>query len=294
MLGRDPLRDIPRNSPVPNRKNPTWVPEDLHLLSDEAREQIYNKLNQRRPSKEIPQIPGHKRTSSTDEEVMQLRKAVSPRPGLRRRPFSVAVGVADLFKQNTESVKEVSKTENSQSTVVPPSASFESDNQESISDGNITPRSSGEDEVIESDKEELRVRKISTQNGRRSPNRPKYVAISSVRAVEHGEISLEDGEEVEVLQKEPTGWWYVKNEFGEGWAPSAFLEPVQLPRSTSPDLPSHPQMVDSQDQLSQTGETLDGFPEGSDEREDEKRSYAQEKQKVMNLTAVKVHSFVPN
>ena len=281
FLGRDPLRPVPTQSPVANRKtseykNSSWIPEDLHLLSDEAKERIYKRLNERRPSKEIPPLPGKKRVASTDEEILQ--KAASPRPRLRRRPFSVAIGIADMLTK-------VPEAERSQSTTVPPSSSPRLNKQQSLSsDENISPRSedSGIADFVDSEKAEPRVRKIS-QNGRRSPNRTSYVAISSFFAEESGEVSLEDSEEVEVLQKEASGWWYVKNEFGEGWAPSAFLRPAQLSRSASPETPSQPQNSDNPDHSSQKEEELEALLEEPDEKEVERRAYVQEKQKVLKL-----------
>ena len=372
FLGRDPLRSVPEHSPVPSRKkseysDTSWVPEDLHLLSGESRENIFRKLNERRPSKNIPPLPGKIRTASTDEEVMEKRSG-SSRPGLRRRPFSVAqaAGIADMLKENEEFIKNTSGSESSQSTVVPPSSSLQMDTQQvsknipplpgkirmaytdddvmekksrsprpglrrrpfsvaqavnvadmlkenekfntntSVSErsqstvvppisslemdeqqsrsNDSSPRSenSVDAECNEYNKEQSRARKISTQNGRKSPNRIRYVAISSFVAEESGEVSLEDGEEVDVVQKESSGWWYVKNEFGEGWAPSAYLAPAQVSRTTSPETLSQSQDVDSREQSSLIKQKLDAVPKGLSEKEEERGSYAQEKQKVLH------------
>lgn len=267
-LGRDPLRDIPQQSPLVKRKakySSTWIPEDLHVLSEEARDHLYqklNRLNERRPSKEIPTIPGKLRaTSVTDDD---LDKKVAPqRPGLRRRPFSVAVGIADLGKL-TENVLNEKKPEQ------------ELSQQQSESDGEDSPSAQTESSAIDSEYsevEETRSRKISTQSSaknslaRTTPNRTKHVAISSFFAEESGEVSLEEGEEVEVLQKESSGWWYVKSDFCEGWAPSAFLASAGS-RSPSPETPDEQQVSDSQEESCQIKETLDTCPkeEGAKER----------------------------
>lgn len=39
-----------------------------------------------------------------------------------------------------------------------------------------------------------------------------------------GQLSLQKGQSVEVLEKNSDGWWYVKMGVSEGWAPSSFLE----------------------------------------------------------------------
>ena len=50
------------------------MPEDLSMLSEEARAHLYQKLNrlsERRPSKEIPSLPGGKiRAVSVDDDVL--------------------------------------------------------------------------------------------------------------------------------------------------------------------------------------------------------------------------------
>ena len=109
-----------------------------------------------------------------------------------------------------------------------------------------------------------------------SPRGTKYLAISSYVAVERGEVSLQSGEEVEVLEKLSSGWWYVKKEIEEGWAPRTFLKPVQVFRSKSPET------LD----LSQSKETLDGISEKKIVRESEMGFHLQEKQKVYFISLV--------
>jgi len=45
----------------------------------------------------------------------------------------------------------------------------------------------------------------------------------------HSEVSMKEGDTVELLKVGCAGWWYVKvigNSGGEGWAPAAFLDPI--------------------------------------------------------------------
>ena len=211
FVGRDPLRKIPEKSPT--YTSSSWKPEDLHRLSEDARDNLYqnlNRLRSRRPSKEIPSTPNNMRPASTDDEIEQRKQP--QRPGLRRRPFSVAVGVADLLKETGE---------------------LDSRNAP-VSNVSLP---------VDANTEEYNLRKISAQFGKRggheklSPTKTKYVAISSLAAEGRGEVSLEAGEEVEVLQKESSGWWYVKTDHYEGWAPASFLEAAAPSRSNSPVAP---------------------------------------------------------
>ena len=282
-LGRDPLRDIPQQSPLVKRKpkySSTWIPEDLHVLSEEARDHLYlklNRLNERRPSKEIPAIPDKPRTISTTDDVLD-KKVAPQRPGLRRRPFSVAVGIADLGMQTQKMLNE-NKPEK------------ELSQQQSESDGYESLSAQGESSAIDSEYsevEETRSRKISSQSSARNSlarttlNRVKHVVISSFFAEESGEVSLEEGEEVDVLQKESSGWWYVKNDFGEGWAPSAFLAPARS-RSPSPETP-HEQVLDSQEEYCQIEENLETCPK--EEVDKPKKFLPPKKEKVAIISVV--------
>ena len=253
----------------------TWIPEDLHVLSEEAKDHLYhklNRLNERRPSKDIPTIPHKPRaTSVTDDE---LDKKVAPqRPGLRRRPFSVAVGIADLGKQ-TEMMLNEKRPEQ------------EFSQQQSESDGDESLSAQTESSAMDSEYsevEETRSRKMSTQSSARNslarttPNRAKHVVISSFFAEGSGEVSLEEGEEVEVLQKESSGWWYVKNDFCEGWAPNAFLAPARS-RSPSPETPDEQQVSDSQEESCQIKEKLETCPK--EEVENERKFFSPRTEKV--------------
>lgn len=275
LIGRG-LYTIPDQSPVPSRKktgynDSSWTPEDMNLLSRESRENLFKQLNERRPSKPLPGTEGPASTATG-----------SPRAGLRHRPFSVAVGVADILKETIENKPEKAR---SRSTVTAPDyQSLDMDKQQSNGNEN----SPGDENSGENKQEEPRTRKISTQDGRRSPKKIKYVAVSSFAAEEDGEVSLEGGEEVDVLQKEASGWWYVKSKLGEGWAPSAYLEPVQSSRSTSPVNLEQSQDVECQEEYNQIDEQSNIVSEETVDKEEQKNSCIQDKQKVPRLTVKRI------
>ena len=210
---------------------------------------------------------------------------LSSRPDLKRRPFSVCVGIADMVKENLNSIANAYQTEHSQSTGVPPRSSLEQNKQQSRSN-EISRRSenSGDVEIVETGVEEPCTQRLSTKSGKESPKRTKYVAISSFVAEQSGEVSLEDGEEVDVLEKKSSGWWYVRKEFGVGWAPRSYLAPAQVSRSRSPETLNQSQDVDNREQSSPIKEILDALPEGPTKEEEERESYRQEKKKVLNAT----------
>lgn len=53
-----------------------------------------------------------------------------------------------------------------------------------------------------------------------------YVTTDSYQKVQESEISFAAGIVVEVLEKQASGWWYLKYGGTEGWAPSHYLEPT--------------------------------------------------------------------
>nr|XP_043884808.1 SH3 and PX domain-containing protein 2A isoform X1 [Solea senegalensis] len=54
-----------------------------------------------------------------------------------------------------------------------------------------------------------------------------YRSVDTYKKVQDSEISFPAGVEVEVLEKQGSGWWYVRWGMEEGWAPSYYLEPVR-------------------------------------------------------------------
>ncbi|XP_057704198.1 SH3 and PX domain-containing protein 2A-like isoform X2 [Corythoichthys intestinalis] len=54
-----------------------------------------------------------------------------------------------------------------------------------------------------------------------------YRTTDPYEKVQESELSFPAGVEVLVLEKQESGWWYVRWEDSEGWAPTYFLEPVR-------------------------------------------------------------------
>lgn len=54
-----------------------------------------------------------------------------------------------------------------------------------------------------------------------------YRSLDSYKKVQDSEVSFPAGVEVEVLEKQESGWWYILWGSEEGWAPSFYLEPVR-------------------------------------------------------------------
>lgn len=54
-----------------------------------------------------------------------------------------------------------------------------------------------------------------------------YRSLDAYKRLQDSEVSFPAGVEVEVLEKQESGWWYIRYGSDEGWAPSYYLEPVR-------------------------------------------------------------------
>lgn len=53
-----------------------------------------------------------------------------------------------------------------------------------------------------------------------------YKAVAAYKSKAKGEVSFNEGDAVEVIDKNATGWWFVRIDDQEGWAPSSYLDPI--------------------------------------------------------------------
>ena len=238
FLGRDPLRTLPRSL----------------IFSDDLKSK----------SKSPPRPGLFGRTISEPG----IRANTTRAPVLTKRKFSVGVAITEMYKENLNFILNMTQAEHSQSAdaprIQPPSETKENHSRGEDTSGDTEETISGIEEHC------IHMKSAQSEN---SPRGTKYLAISSYVAEESGEVSLQPGEEVVVFEKLSSGWWYVKKEMEEGWAPRTFLEPVQVLGSKSPET------LD----LSQCKEILDGIWEGTIVRESEMGFQVQEKQKVLHL-----------
>uniref|UniRef100_A0A8C4QY65 SH3 domain-containing protein n=1 Tax=Eptatretus burgeri TaxID=7764 RepID=A0A8C4QY65_EPTBU len=51
-----------------------------------------------------------------------------------------------------------------------------------------------------------------------------YRAVARFEKVQNSELSLNEGDMVDVLEKKDGGWWFVRSGVDEGWVPASYLE----------------------------------------------------------------------
>ncbi|TMW43863.1 hypothetical protein DOY81_011059 [Sarcophaga bullata] len=62
----------------------------------------------------------------------------------------------------------------------------------------------------------------------------KFVALADYVAVGHSEVSMREGDNIELLKVGCAGWWYVRSDTNaEGWTPAAYLESINRKSSRS-------------------------------------------------------------
>lgn len=77
-----------------------------------------------------------------------------------------------------------------------------------------------------------------------APKKTVYVTIGGYAGGDPGScLRFKDGEEVEVMEKNSDGWWFVKIGDREGWAPSTYIEERQRPVTDGSNSHPHPSRV---------------------------------------------------
>ncbi|XP_076834993.1 SH3 and PX domain-containing protein 2A isoform X2 [Brachyhypopomus gauderio] len=72
------------------------------------------------------------------------------------------------------------------------------------------------------------------QDDHRTPSADKrYVTVQAYSSSGQSELQFEPGVTVDVIQKSPGGWWFIRSGGKEGWAPAAYLRKAQDAASQS-------------------------------------------------------------
>ncbi|KAJ8264305.1 hypothetical protein GJAV_G00147600, partial [Gymnothorax javanicus] len=62
---------------------------------------------------------------------------------------------------------------------------------------------------------------------RQQSREEKYITVQSYNSQGKDEIGFEKGVTVEVIQKNLEGWWYIRHQGKEGWAPASYLKKMK-------------------------------------------------------------------
>ncbi|CAH1802365.1 unnamed protein product [Owenia fusiformis] len=66
-----------------------------------------------------------------------------------------------------------------------------------------------------------------------------YRAISDYKAADKSGVSFSEGQLVDVVEKNPTGWWFVQVDEKQGWAPASYLDPIDSAEEADDPAPNY-------------------------------------------------------
>ncbi|XP_061602166.1 SH3 and PX domain-containing protein 2A isoform X2 [Cololabis saira] len=155
------------------------------------------------------------KTSST-KSSSKLRPVVRPKPQLAKASSAEKMDISTLRRQlrPTGQLKNGTRTKGEDSETASVISSEDSYSSQSMSDlsSNYSKGSRGD-----SDLEGCNL----------------YRTTDPYEKVQVSELSFPAGVEVEVLEKQESGWWYVRWGDAEGWAPTYYLEPARQQDDTT-------------------------------------------------------------
>lgn len=159
-----------------------------------------------RPKKDIQE----NKASSSTKSSSKLRPVVRPKPQLAKVSSAEKMDISTLRKQlrPTGQLKNGTKTKGEDSETASVISSEDSFSSQSTSDlSSIYSKGSRGDSDLE--------------------GCSLYRTTDPYEKVQESELSFPAGVEVEVLEKQESGWWYIRWGNTEGWAPTYYLEPIR-------------------------------------------------------------------
>ncbi|XP_035848088.1 SH3 and PX domain-containing protein 2A-like isoform X3 [Sander lucioperca] len=175
------------------------------------------------------------KASSSIKSSSKLKPVVRPKPQLAKASSAEKMDISTLRRQlRPTGLKNGTKTKGEDSETASVISSEDSFSSQSTSDlSSIYSKGSRGDSDLE--------------------GCSLYRTTDPYVKVQETELSFPAGVEVEVLEKQESGWWYVRWGDTEGWAPTYFLEPVRqqddMAGSESDGTPTKPESLSKSNSL---------------------------------------------
>ncbi|XP_035518977.1 SH3 and PX domain-containing protein 2A isoform X2 [Morone saxatilis] len=150
------------------------------------------------------------KASCSSKSSSKLKPVVRPKPQLAKASSAEKMDISTLRRQlrPTGQLKNGTKTKGEDSETASVISSEDSFSSQSTSDlSSIYSKGSRGDSDLEGSN--------------------LYRTTDPYEKVQESELSFPAGVEVEVVEKQESGWWYVRWGNSEGWAPTYYLEPVR-------------------------------------------------------------------
>lgn len=150
------------------------------------------------------------RASSSTIATCKLKPVVRPKPQLAKASSAEKMDISTLRRQlrPTGQLKNSAKAKSEDSETASVVSSEDSFSSQSMSDLSST------------------YSKGSRGDSDLEPGNI-YRTTDPYEKVQDSEVSFPAGVEVEVVEKQDSGWWYIRCGDAEGWAPTYYLEPVR-------------------------------------------------------------------
>jgi hypothetical protein len=55
----------------------------------------------------------------------------------------------------------------------------------------------------------------------------QYRVLAAYKKTNRNEVDVRQGDVVEVVEKNPNGWWFINVDDAQGWVPATHLEPLE-------------------------------------------------------------------
>ncbi|XP_030604099.1 SH3 and PX domain-containing protein 2A isoform X3 [Archocentrus centrarchus] len=165
-----------------------------------------------RPKKDLEES----KPCSPTKTSCKLRPVVRPKPQLAKTPSAEKMDISTLRRQlrPTGQLKNGTKAKGEDSETASVISSEDSFSSQSTSDlSSIYSKGSRGDSDLE--------------------GCSLYRTTDPYEKIQESELSFPAGVEVEVLEKQESGWWYIRWGDAEGWAPTYYLEPVRQQDDTA-------------------------------------------------------------
>lgn len=150
------------------------------------------------------------RASSSNVSTCKLKPVVRPKPQLAKASSAEKMDISTLRRQlrPTGQLKNSTKAKSEDSETASVVSSEDSFSSQSMSDLSST------------------YSKGSRGDSDLEPGNI-YRTTDPYEKVQDSEVSFPAGVEVEVVEKQDSGWWYIRYGDTEGWAPTYYLEPIR-------------------------------------------------------------------
>ncbi|XP_056385686.1 SH3 and PX domain-containing protein 2A isoform X6 [Hyla sarda] len=222
---------VPRNSPSGTPSKPPLLKykSERNVQQETTKNVSFSTNEEKKPRsvsdaglRSVPKV-GAKKDSEQKTVVISSTKA---KPSVKPKPFIGKTDSQSQEKMDISTLRRQLRPTGQLRSGLKGSKSEESENlpKSASEDIEITPRRSSVDNPAGSS--QSLICPSNKDKSEDSNEKVFYTATSTYQKVMDTEISFPAGAKVELLEKQDSGWWFIRYKDSDGWAPSHYLEQV--------------------------------------------------------------------